>query len=712
MTATLTRRSVLAGGAALIIGTRIAMGTRAAAQPMTGPLEANAFVRIGTDDTVTILIKHIEFGQGTWTGLSTLVADELDADWAQIRAEHAPADTATYQNFVFGIQGTGASTSMRNSYDQMRKAGATARAMLVGAAAKTWDVPASEITVSKGVLSHPSGKSARFGELVETARSITPPQDPALKTPDRFTLIGKAAPRLDTPAKTTGAAQFTIDVYRDNMLTVVVAHSPWIGGKVGAVDASAALAVPGVEKVETIPTGVAVYAINTFAALKGREALTIDWDLAEAERRSADAQMEDVANAARDGDGVVADSYGDLTTAFADAAEVIEAEYRLPFLAHTPLEALDGVIESRADGVEIWMGSQMQTVDQQVTAMILGQPVEAVKINTLLGGGSFGRRAQYDGQFAQELAQVAKAGGPGTYKLIWTREDDLHGAYYRPQVVHRQRAALDAQGRIIGWENRFATVSIMAGSAFEVVIQNGVDPFSVEGAVHKPYDFGAFEARWVPVTSKVPHLWWRSVGHSHTAFANECFLDEVLQAKGKDPVNGRLELLGSKSPRDAAVLTKVAEMANWQGVQGTDGRAYGVALHPSYDSHLAYIAEVSDEHGMPKVHKVWVAADVGIAVNPDVVKAQIESGLGYGLSAALYNEITFQEDGRIAQSNFDSYRLLRMGEMPEVEINLIATDNPPGGIGEAGTPPIAPAVANAWRVLTGTAVRQLPFERA
>ncbi|NOD88694.1 MULTISPECIES: xanthine dehydrogenase family protein molybdopterin-binding subunit [unclassified Ruegeria] len=708
-----TRRGFLAGGAALIIGAHLPMGNKMAAKAATGPVDLNAFVRIGEDNTVTVIVKHIEFGQGPFTGFATLVAEELDADWSQMRAEHAPADTATYQNFAFGIQGTGASTAVRNAFTQMRQAGAAARAMLVDAAAREWGVSADEITVANGVISHTgSGKTAQFGELVAAASESTPPAEPKLKDPAEFNLIGKEEiRRLDSAIKTTGEAQFTLDVYRDGMLTVVVAHSPWINGKVASVDSSAALAVDGVEKVEQIPTGVAVYARNTYSALKGRDALLIDWDLSEAETRSAEEQLEEVATAARDGEGVVADTYGDLNAAFENAAQVIEAEYRLPFLAHAPLEALDGVIENRGDAVEIWMGSQMQSVDQMVTSDIFGIPLENVEINTLLGGGSFGRRAQYDGQFAQELAHVAKAGGEGTYKLVWTRSDDIQGGYYRPQVVHRHRAALDETGRIIGWFNKFATESIMGGSAFEAVIQNGVDPFSIEGSIHKPYDFGAFEARWVRTDSKVPHLWWRSVGHSHNAFANEVFLDEVLQGQGKDPVQGRLELLGDKSPRDRRVLERVAEMANWRGVQGADGKAFGVALHPSYDAHFAYIAEVSEVDGEPRVHKVWVAADVGIAVNPDVVKAQIEGGLGYGLSAALFNEITFAEDGRVEQENFDTYRLLRINEMPEVEIDLAVNTEKPGGIGEAGTPPIAPAVSNAWRILKGEPVRRLPLVR-
>ena len=708
-----TRRGFLAGGAALIIGAHLPVGGKMAAKAASGPISLNAFVRIAEDNTVTVIVKHIEFGQGPFTGFATLVAEELDADWSQMRAEHAPADTATYQNFAFGIQGTGASTAVRNAFTQMRQAGAAARSMLVQAAAREWGLPEDEITVAKGVVSHAaSGNSAQFGELVAAAHDSTPPEEPKLKDPADFVLIGKDVPRLDSADKTTGAAQFTLDVYREGMLTVAVAHSPWIGGKVKSVNSAAALAIDGVEKVETIPTGVAVYAKNTYSAFKGRDALEIDWDLSEAETRSAEEQMEEVAAAAATSEGVVAETYGDLDAAFAGAAEVIEAEYRLPYLAHAPLEVMDGVIENRGDAAEIWMGSQMQTVDQQVTANILGIAPEQVAINTLMAGGSFGRRAQYDSQFAQELAQVAKAGGQGTFKLVWSRKDDIQGAYYRPQAVHRQRAALDESGRIIGWQNTFATESIMGGSAFEVVIQNGVDPFSVEGSIHKPYDFGAFEARWVRTDSKVPHLWWRSVGHSHTAFANEVFLDEVLQAKGKDPVAGRLELLGGKSPRDRKVLERVAEMANWQGVNGSDGKAYGVALHPSYDAHFAYIAEVSEVAGEPRVSKVWVAADVGIAINPDVVKAQIEGGLGYGLSAALFNEITFAEDGQVAQENFDSYRLLRIHEMPEVEIDLAVSSEKPGGIGEAGTPPIAPAVSNAWRVLKGQPVRRLPLVRA
>ena len=475
MTVHPTRRGVLAGAGALVLGVALPVRGRAqsgAAAVIQGDGTAsafapNAFIRVAPDDTVTVLVKHTEMGQGPYTGLSTLVAEEMDADWGQMRAEAAPADAELYANALFGIQGTGGSTAMASSYDVMRQAGAAARAMLVAAAAEEWGVPEGEVTVSKGVIAHEgSGNSSGFGALAEAAAGREPPAEPALKDPSQFVLIGQDVPRLDSRAKSTGAAVFSLDVYRDAMLTVAVLHPPAFGATLASLDAQAALAVPGVERVEEIPSGVAVYARSTYPALKGREALVATWDEGAAETRSTE-EMFEVWSAAARAAGREVESSGDVDAAIEGAATVHEAEYRFPFLAHAPMEPLDGVIELRDGAAEVWMGSQLQTVDHGTLAAVLGIPREEIALNTTFTGGSFGRKAQPSSHFAAELAQVAQVAGPGAYKLMWTREDDVTGGWYRPLTVHRLRGGLDADGKIVGWENRIANQSIIAGSPFE-----------------------------------------------------------------------------------------------------------------------------------------------------------------------------------------------------------------------------------------------------
>lgn len=718
MTEVLSRRGFLASSAGLVIGITLPLAARAqsgaAAAFLSGATDEasfapNTFVRVAPDDTVTVIIKHIEFGQGPFTGLATLVAEEMDADWGQMRAESAPANDELYKNLAFGMQGTGGSTAMANSYMQMRKAGAAARAMLVAAAAGEWGVPESEITISKGQISHGSGKSSGFGALAERAAGLTPPEDPPVKSADQFVLIGTDLPKLDTKAKSTGTAIFTMDVYREGMLTVVVAHPPKFGATVASYDDGAALEVPGVQAVRQIPQGVAVYATSTHAALRGREALSVEWDDSAAETRSSAAIFEAFSKAASEG-GKDAEVLGDGAVGIDGAAQVIEAEFRFPYLAHAPMEPLDGVIEVREEGAEVWMGSQFPALDKPTIVQTLGLSPESVQLNVMLAGGSFGRRAQDTAHFAGELAEVAKAaGGPGSFKLVWTREDDLHGGYYRPLTVHKMRAGLDDDGNLTGWEDVVVNQSIMAGGPMAQMMQDGMDPTSYEGSTKIPYELGNQRVGWAAQESPVPVLWWRSVGHTHTGYATEVFLDMVLEAQGKDPVQGRLDLIREDAARDRGVLEKVAEMAGWDGTKVKGDKAYGVAVHESFETYVAQIAEVSDAGGYPKVHRVWCAVDCGVAVNPNVIRAQMEGGIGYGLGSVLFDEITLEDGGAVLQSNFDNYRMLRIHEMPEVTVEIIASDADPTGVGEPGVPPIGPAVANAWRALTGEAVTELPF---
>jgi isoquinoline 1-oxidoreductase subunit beta len=715
----LTRRAALQGLAGLVIGIHLPALARAqsgvvrAFRPdsAAAAFAPNAFVRIGSDDIVTVLIKHIEFGQGPFTGLATLVAEELDADWSQIRAEHAPSNPELYKNFVLNAQGTGGSTSIANSYEQMRKAGAAARAMLVQAAASAWGVPITEITVERGVLRHASGRQGRFGEFAQAAAGLLVPDDVPLKNPAAFRLIGRegVVSKLDVPDKVNGKAQFTIDIRQPGMLTVVVARSPRFGGKVASFDAAPARAVPGVVDVKELPSGVAVYAEGTWPALKGREALRIAWDDGAAERRSSEQLVEEYRALARK-PGLVAGAHGNAEAALARASTVIEAEFVFPYLAHAPMEPLDGFLRWDGERALARLGSQMQTGDHQTIAAVLGIPTERVELETMLAGGSFGRRAQPTMHLAAELAAAAKALGPGRpIKLIWTREDDLRGGYYRPLFLHRMRGAVEG-GKIVAWADSVVGQSFLKGSPFEAVIKDGIDPVSVEGAAELPYQIADFRCELHTTDVGVPTLWWRSVGHTHTGYAVECFVDELLQTAGKDPVAGRLEMM-TKSPRAAGVLRAAAELARWSGPRMADNRARGVAVVESFDTYVAQIAEVSAGDGDgPRVDKVWCAVDCGVAVNPDVIRAQMQSGIGFGLGHALFAEITLEE-GRPMQGNFDTYRSLRINEMPKVEVTIVPSTENPTGVGEPGVPPIAPAVANAMARLALPRPRRLPVLR-
>jgi isoquinoline 1-oxidoreductase subunit beta len=717
----LTRRAALTGMAGLVLGFYLpagkALAQSGAAQVFTPDgaartLAPNAFVRIGTDDWVTVLIKHIEFGQGPMTGLATLVAEELDADWSKMRAEHAPSNPDLYKNLAFGMQGTGGSTAIANSYEQMRRAGATARAMLVAAAARAWGVSLDEITVDRGVLRHTrSGRNGRFGQFAEAAAKLPVPTNVLIKDPVKFRLIGRegVVNRLDSPAKANGTAQFTIDIREPGMLTVVVARPQRFGGKLVAFKAGDALAVRGVVDVKEIPSGVAVYADGMWPALKGREKLGITWDEANAEKRSTAELVEDYLALARK-PGRVAGQHGNAEAVLARGAGVIEAEYVFPYLAHAPMEPLDGFLNWDGKRAQARLGSQLQTGDHQAIAAVLGLKSDAVEVETMLAGGSFGRRAQPDMQLAVELAHAAKAIGPGRpVKLVWTREDDIRGGYYRPMFVHRMRGAV-REGKIVAWANTIVGQSFLKGSPFEAMIKDGIDPVMVEGARELPYAIPDFRCDVHITDIGVPTLWWRSVGHTHTAYAVECFVDELLQAAGRDPVVGRMALL-EKSPRHAAVLDAAARLARWNGPGPFDDRARGVAVVESFGSIVAQIAEVSaGGRDGPRVHRVWCAVDCGVAVNPDVIRAQMEGGIGFGLGHALYGEVTLEE-GRPVQSNFSDYRSLRMHEMPVVDVTIVRSSEKPTGVGEPGVPPIAPAVANALARLGLPRPRRLPIQR-
>ncbi|MET0376311.1 MAG: molybdopterin cofactor-binding domain-containing protein, partial [Rhizorhabdus sp.] len=640
----LSRRDALKAAGALTIGLCLPMGgARAQEAKQPPPIHPNAFIRIGADDSVTILSKHIEFGQGPFTGLATIAAEELDADWSTVRVVAAPANAKLYANFLIGAQLTGGSSAISNSYDQLRRAGAMARAMLVAAAAAEWKVTPAEITVTKGVISHAaSGRSARFGAFATAAAKLPMPKTVTLKDPSAFTLIGKAAgvPKVDSAAKSTGRALFTIDIAQPDMLTVVVARSPRFGGKLVSFDASETLRIKGVVAVKPISNGVAVYAKGMWPALKGRKALTIKWDDSQAEMRGTDAMVVEYLAQSR-ATGQVHKAHGDIDAALAaSTGQLVEGDYVFPYLAHAPMEPLDGFMIWDGTTARARFGSQAQTLDQGGIAKVLGIPMDKVEIETLFAGGSFGRRAQFDAQFAVELAEVAKAMPLGTpVKLVWTREDDIHGGYYRSLFVYRMRGKID-KGRITAWTSTAVGQSFIIGSPFErFAVKNGIDGGMTEGASELLYDIPDFRCDAHVAKSPVSTSFWRSVGHTHTGYAVECFVDQLLVAAGQDPVAGRLAMMG-KNPRAAGVLKAVAELAQWKGPQPANGRARGVAVVESFNTFVAQVAEVSiGEDGEPRVHKVWVAVDCGLAVNPDIIKAQVEGGVGYALGHALYAEV-------------------------------------------------------------------------
>jgi isoquinoline 1-oxidoreductase beta subunit len=724
MIVNLSRRDFLKAGAGLTLGVAVPGALAQMAGPgqggsgpaAAGAFEPNAFVRIGTDNTVTVIVKHFEMGQGTFTGLPTLVAEELDADWSQIRAEGAPADATRYNNLFMGqMQGTGGSTAMANSYDQMRKAGAAARAMLVAAAAERWKVAAGEITISRGVVQHAAtNKTARFGSLAAAAAKQPVPQDVKLKEAKDFVFIGRRAPRTDARAKSNGTAVYTQDFKLPGMLTALVAHPPRFGGKVKSFDAAKAKAVGGVVDVVAIPQGVAVLANDFWSAKKGRDALAVEWDEAGAFKLGSEEIMAEYRRLVTT-PGATAKKEGDVAAALGSAAKTFEAVYEFPYLAHACMEPMNCVVKLSADACEIWNGEQFQSIDQPAVAQLLGMKPEQVKLNMLFAGGSFGRRANPQSDYVLEAVQVAKAiGGRVPVKLVWTREDDMRAGYYRPAYVHALKGGLDAQGNIVAWQHRIAGQSILTGTAFEgMMVKDGIDATSVEGASNLPYAIPNLGVELHSPKMGVPVQWWRSVGSTHTAFSTETFLDELAAAAGKDPFQLRRALL-AKAPRHKRVLEMAATEADWTlplvSARVGDRRGRGIAVHESFNTVVAQVAEVTvRKDGSWRLDRVMCAVDCGVAVNPDIIRAQMESGIAYGLTAAMYGAITLK-DGVVEQSNFHDYMPLRLTEMPRIGVYIARSDEKPTGVGEPATPVIAPAVANALAAATGKRIRALPIK--
>jgi isoquinoline 1-oxidoreductase subunit beta len=674
-------------------------------------MEMNAFVSISPDNVVKVLIKHLEMGQGVYTGLATCVAEELDAEWGQVVCEHAPANTEKYANLLMGQQGTGGSTAMANSFMQMRRAGAAARAMLVSAAAAQWQVPASEITVRDGVVSH-GNHSATFGELAVAAAQQQAPDVTSLtlKTPDQFRLIGQDNTLRKDVGKHNGTAIYTQDVKLPGMLTAVVAHSPRFGGKVKSFDASAALARKGVQHVFEIDTGIAVLATDYWSASRGRELLKIEWDDSTAETRSSSDILLQYRGLV-DTVGTVAESHGNAGTTLLQASDVEELVFEYPYLAHAQMEPMNCVAQVNGNSAEMWYGCQSATGDQAAIAQLLGTGIENVKINTVFAGGGFGRRANPASDYVLEAVRIARQVQGTPVKLVWSREDDMQAGYYRPAYVHKLAASLDSNGKPAAIQIRIAGQSIMAGTSMAaMMVANGIDNTSVEGLTEFAYEVPERQVELHSPINGIPVQWWRSVGHTHTAFSKEVFIDALARKAGADPVEYRLELL-KNNPRETAVLKLAAEKAGWGTKQLPAGWGRGVAVHTSFGSTVAEIVDVSVQGNTFKVERVVAAIDCGIAVNPNIVRAQVESAIAYGLSAALADEVTLT-DGNVDQTNFHTYRVLRMNAMPEVETHIVPSTNAPSGVGEPGTPPIAPAVANALAAITGRTFTRLPLKLA
>ncbi len=683
-------------------------------QTVTQPtLKPNAFVHIGTDETVTVIVKHLEMGQGTYTGLPTLVGEELDAAWSQIRVEAAPADATRYNNLFWGpTQGTGGSTAIANSYDQMRKAGAVAREMLVQAAAEKWSVAADGITVQEGIVHHrPSQRKASFGALVELAAQQPVPAEVFLKDPHEFRLIGKVLPRKDNADKVNGRAMYTQDVKLRGMLTALVAHPPRFGATPKQFDSAATKKVEGVVDVVAIPNGVAVLAKDFWSASRGRDVLQVDWDETQAFTLGSDEVMTRYKSLAQQR-GRVARNVGDSQAALKESARVVEAAYEFPYLAHAAMEPMNCVIVLNQQGCEIWNGEQFQTPDQMAVASVLGLESAQVKINMLYAGGSFGRRANPQSDYVVEAAHIVNAiGGRAPVKLVWTREDDMRAGYYRPMYYHQLKAGIDASGNPIAWQHRIVGQSILKGTSFEQALaQDGIDQTSVEGAANLPYGIPNITVDLHSPDIGVPVQWWRSVGSTHTAFAVETFIDELATTVGSDPFELRRDLL-REHPRHRGVLELAARKAGW-GRPLPDGRGRGIAVHESFNSYVAQVAEVTVAGDRTfTVDRVVIAVDCGIAVNPDVIRAQMEGGMGFGLSAALSSKITLDQ-GRVKQSNFHDYTVLRLDQMPKVEVHIVKSTTAPTGVGEPATPVIAPAVANALHAATGRRFYELPLRFA
>jgi isoquinoline 1-oxidoreductase subunit beta len=703
----LSRRSFLAtsavAGGGLLVSLVLPLGQSQAAQ--SDSFTPNAFIRIDGKGQIVLIMPYVEMGQGTYTSIPMLIAEELDVTLKQVHLEHAPPNEKLYANPMLGVQATGNSNAMRGAWKPLREAGAAARLMLVAAAAKRWGVDAKDCSTQAGEVFHaPTGRRLKYGDVATEAANIPAPQRVTLKSPRDFRLIGKPAKRLDAPAKVNGTAIYGIDARPAGVKIATLAQSPVFGGRVKSVDETATKGVKGVRQIVRLDDAVAVVADHMGAARKGLAALKIEWDEGPHARLDTGAVAKELDQATL-GTGAVAQNIGDADAAMASAAIKVEAIYQVPFLAHATMEPMNCTIHLRKDACELWLGTQAIARVQTFAAEAAGLPPEKVIVHNHLLGGGFGRRLEAD--MAARAVEIAKR-VDGPVKIVWTREEDIQHDMYRPYWFDRISAGLDAQGKPVAWKNRYAGSSVIA-RWLPPGFKDGLDPDSTEGAIDLVYDLPNFHVEYVRVEPPgVPTAFWRSVGPSHNVFVTESFIDELAAAAKQDPVAYRRALLG-RNPRAKAVLDLAAEKAGWgQALPKRMGR--GVSLQFVFGSYLAQVADVEvSKKGEVRVRRVVSAMDCGTIVNPDTAQAQIQSGTIFGITAALYGEITLKS-GRVEQSNFDNYQMLRINEAPQIDVHFVKSSQPPGGMGETGTSCIVPAIANAVFAATGKRLRKMPID--
>jgi isoquinoline 1-oxidoreductase beta subunit len=703
----LSRRAFLQAGAAAGGGLMLSLRLPFANGNAAGPdgFAPNAFIRIGNDGQVVLTMPYVEMGQGTYTSISMLIAEELEVDLKQVQLEHAPPNEKLYANPLLGVQATGNSNAIRGAWQPLRQAGATARTMLVSAAAKRWDVDPVSCRAQSGEVRHqPTGRSAKYGELAAAAAGVSVPESVALKRSQNFKLIGTPAKRLDAPSKVNGTAVYGIDVRPPGVRIATLAQSPVFGGRVKNVDDAAAKAVRGVRQIVRLDDAVAVVADHMGAAKKGLAALSIEWDDGPHAKLGTDDILHDLKRATLN-PGAVAQNVGDVAKAMASAVTKVEATYQVPFLAHAAMEPMNCTVHVRNDSCEVWVGNQVLARAQEAAAKTAGLPLDKVVVHNHLIGGGFGRRLEIDGVVrAVQIAQQVD----GPVKVVWTREEDIQHDMYRPFFFDRISAGLDEKGKPVAWDHRFAGSSIIA-RWLPPAFNGGLDPDTIEGAIDLTYALPNMHVEYARVEPPgIPTAFWRSVGPSHNVFVTESFVDELAAAAKQDPVAYRRALL-DKAPRAEAVLKLAAEKAGW-GQPLPDGGGRGVSIQFVFGTYMAQVAEVEvAKDGAVRVRRVTCAVDCGTVVNPDTVRAQIQGAVIFGITAALYGEITLK-DGRVEQTNFDTYQMLRINEAPAIEVHIVGSPESPGGMGEAGTSLIAPAVTNAIFAATGKRVRKLPID--
>ncbi|WP_438999210.1 molybdopterin cofactor-binding domain-containing protein [Variovorax beijingensis] len=723
-TAALPRRSFLklagVGGLALGAFPHMAMaqatGKQAAASALKPTQQPSAFVQIAPNGEVTVTHNRLEFGQGVQTGLPMILAEELDADWSLVRSKSGTNDPA-YHDPAFGMHLTGGSNSIKNSFTQYRELGARARAMLLSAAAARWNVEVSTLRTQSGTVLGPNGRKLGYGELAEAAMALPVPEKVTLKDPKDFKLIGRPTTRLDARAKSSGRQDFGIDVKHAGQLTAVVAHPPVFGARLASVDDSAARAVKGVKAVLRVPLdrgaeGVAVVADGYWPAKLGRDALKLQWDTAAAEKVDSDRQLAQYRELAKQPGARKFDA--DMAP-LAKAPRQLDAEFVFPYLAHAPMEPLNCTVKLSGDRAELWVGTQSGGLDGAAAARTLGLKPEQVRVNVQMAGGGFGRRFVSTSDVIVEACEIAKAaraaGLDAPVRLLWSREDDIKGGYYRPMHLHRARIGFDERGKVLAWDHVIVGQSITAGSVFEPFqVKNGIDATATEG-MRDPYPLPMRLTVHHPKVN-VPVLWWRSVGSTHTAFVMETLLDEIARSTKQDPVAYRMQLFGDKHPRHRAALQLAVDRSGYGKKQLPAGRAWGVAVHESFESVVAYVVEASVKDGQPVLHRATAGVHCNLAVNPRSVEAQVQGAAVMGLSMCLPGGAITLKDGEVQQGNFGDFTVARITDMPEFAVHIVPSAEPPKGIGEPGLPPLAPAFANAIAQLIGKPLRQLPFNLA